>query len=84
MKATSELDQLAGLKRSIEDELKRLKSLVEEVERALGAVRSAEIVAKTRSVQAAAGWLNELREQYTKEVCERTLEVNEQFPIAET
>jgi len=47
------------------------------------ALRSAEFVAKARSIQADAGWLNELRDQYTKEVCDRTLEVNGQFPISD-
>jgi len=83
MQASNELDHLAGLKRSIEGELDRLKALAEQVERVMCALRSAEFVAKVRSIQADAGWLNELRDQYTKEVCERTLEVNGQFPISD-
>ena len=84
MKAASELDHLEALKQSIEEELKRLKALAGEVEAALSAARSADIIAKTRSIQADASWLRELRDQYTKEVCERTLEANGQFPVAET
>jgi hypothetical protein len=83
MQAANEIEQLAGLRRSMEDELKRLRDLAEKVERALGSVRSAEAVARARAVQADANWLKELREQYTEQVCEKTLELNGQFPVTE-
>ena len=83
MQASLHRGDLERLKRSIEDELKRLKALTEEIESALGAVRSAAILEKARRNQADANWLKDLQAQYSKEVCERTLAANGLFPIAQ-
>jgi len=83
MQASLQVGDLERLKRSIEDELKRLKALTEEIESALGAVRSAAILEKARRNQADANWLKDLQAQYSQEVCERTLAANGLFPIAQ-
>ena len=83
MQASLQGGDLERLKRSIEDELKRLKALTEEIESALGAVRSAAILEKARRNQADANWLKDLQAQYSQEVCERTLAANGLFPIAQ-
>ena len=64
-------------------DLERLKALAEEIESALGAVRSAAILEKARRNQADANWLKGLQAQYSQEVCERTLAANGLFPIAQ-
>ncbi len=83
MQASLQVGDLERLKRSIEDELKRLKALTEEIESALGAVRSAAILEKARRNQADANWLKDLQAQYSQEVSERTLAANGLFPIAQ-
>ena len=83
MPASAQCDELERLRHSIEEELKRLKSLAEEIENALRAVRSAAIVEKARRDQANVNWLQDLQKQYSHEVCERTLAVNGLFPIAQ-
>ena len=44
---------------------------------------SAPAVEKARRYQSDPQSITELREQYSEKVCERTLELNREFPIAE-
>ncbi|PWU17631.1 MAG: hypothetical protein C5B50_10955 [Verrucomicrobia bacterium] len=68
---------------SLEEELRRLRTLAEKVEEALASIRPQALREKARRRQADKKWLDTLRAQYTKEVCNRTLRANKLFPIAE-
>jgi len=79
MQTTSEVIDLNGLKRAIEEEMKSLKTLTDEIDKALRATRVAEKIENARRQQNDPKWLRELSAQYTQEVCARTLEVAQSF-----
>jgi hypothetical protein len=70
-------------KRSLEEELKRVKARAEEIIKALDETRASETIEKARRDQTDSNWLKELREQYSEEVCQSTLDANRLFPMAE-
>jgi DnaJ-domain-containing protein 1 len=74
---------LKELKRSLEDELERLKVLSLKIERAMESARFSEMIEKARRNQMDSDWLKELREQYTDETCQSTLQANGLFPVAQ-
>ena len=83
MQTSAELRDLDKLRQSLEEELRRLKTLAEQIDTALQTARVSERLEQARHKQADSGWIAKLREQYNAEVCRSTLETNAVFAVAE-
>ena len=81
--AIADSADLDGLKQSLEEELTQLKTRIDHVERSVAAMRASELLEQARRSHADPNWFAEVREQYSHEVTERTLELNEAFPVAD-
>ena len=73
----------ADLDRPLEEELTQLKTRIDHVERSVAAMRASDMLEQARRSHADPNWFAAVREQYSQEVTERTLELNEAFPAAD-
>jgi len=76
---------LADLERAEADfleEMGELKARIERIQRDYAERLAALRIAQARITQNNSDWRNELRAQYTEAVSLRTLQLNEEFPVA--